>query len=57
MAKKVKAQKIKVYNESHLEVQQISRDYQTKGERMDAYLTYSPSLLQNIKSHHVLQVP
>ncbi|XP_062100255.1 uncharacterized protein LOC133806145 [Humulus lupulus] len=57
LAREVGAASIKIYSYSQLVVRQISGEYQTKGERMAAYVTRARELLQSFKKYLICQIP
>ncbi|XP_062119432.1 uncharacterized protein LOC133833606 [Humulus lupulus] len=57
LARKVGAANIEVHSDSQLVVKQILGEYQTKGEKMAAYMTRTQDLLQSFKKYFILQIP
>ena len=57
MAREVGATDLEVYSDSQLVVRQISGEYQTKGERLAAYVTRAREMLQTFAAHSIRQIP
>ncbi|XP_062089480.1 uncharacterized protein LOC133796014 [Humulus lupulus] len=57
LAREVGAANLEIYSNSQLVIRQVLREYQTKGEKMAAYVTQMREMLQTFKRHSIHQIP
>ena len=53
----MKAEQLRIYNDSQLVFNQVNGDYQAKGENMAAYLKKAGGQLRTFKWYKIEQVP
>ena len=56
LAKEMKVESLEIYSDSQLVVCQITGEYQSRGEKMAAYLQKAKDLLKSFSSYAIHQV-